>query len=72
MKLESADLYGALLQIGAECEGERLPRRDILDQLIELKLVKCGRKPALTQSGWRLYSKMEAGDATPEFSDNPF
>ena len=72
MRIESEDLYAALWLIGAECEGEPLPRREILDRLAELKIVEFepGGKPALTEYGERCYAGMESRDGTvPEFEE---
>jgi hypothetical protein len=72
MKTESEDLYGALWQIGSEEDDEPI-HRETLDRLAELRIVEIhGGKAALTESGWRLYTAMESGEAEPEFSDNPF
>jgi len=64
MKLEPENLYSAIWQIGAECEGEPLPRRDLLDRLAELKIIEIqpNGKPTFTKYGERCYVGMESGD----------
>jgi hypothetical protein len=70
MKLDPENLYSALWQIGAGCEGEPLPRRDLLNRLAELKIIdfQPNGKPTLTKYGERCYSGIESGDrGVPEF-----
>jgi hypothetical protein len=63
MKLEPEDLCSALWRIGAECEGEPLPRRDLLDRLAELEIVEIqDGKPTLTKFGERCYVVLESGE----------
>jgi hypothetical protein len=72
MRIESEELYGALWQIGAEFEGEPLPRREILDRLAELKIVEVqpDGRPTLTEYGERCYAVMESGEGDiPEFEE---
>jgi hypothetical protein len=72
MRIESDELYGALWQIGAEFEGEPLPRQEIIDRLAELKMVEIQPegKPALTKYGERCYVIIESGEGdVPELEE---